>query len=79
MLFRSKKKEDYLTGNIVIDNLSTPIEINDLAYKLQYFDKSKNYFYGVKDQKLKYIKFSGKGLDYIGNIKLKWYKKELYK
>lgn len=77
--FPNKKKEDYLTGNIVIDNLSTPIEINDLAYKLQYFDKSKNYFYGVKDQKLKYIKFSGKGLDYIGNIKLKWYKKELYK
>lgn len=77
--FPNKKEEDYLTGNVVIDNLSTPIEINDLAYKLQYFDKSKNYFYGVKDQKLKYIKFSGKGLDYIGNIKLKWYKKELYK
>lgn len=77
--FPDKKKEDYRSGNIVIDNLSTPIEINDLAYKLQYFDKSKNYFYGVKDQKLKYIKFSGKGLDYIGNIKLKWYKKELYK
>lgn len=77
--FPDKKKEDYRSGNIVIDNLSTPIEINDLAYKLQYFDKSRNYFYGVKDQKLKYIKFSGKGLDYIGNIKLKWYKKELYK
>ncbi len=77
--FPNKKKEDYLTGNVVIDNLSTPIEINDLAYKLQYFDKSKNFFYGGKDQKLKYIKFSGNGLDYIGNIKLKWYKKELYK
>lgn len=74
--FPNKKKEDYLTGNIVIDNLSTPIEINDLAYKLQYFDKSKNFFYG---EKLKYIKFSGNGLDYIGDIKLKWYKKELYK
>lgn len=77
--FPNKKKEDYLTGNVVIDNLSTPIEINDLAYKLQYFDKSKIFFYGGKDQKLKYIKFSGNGLDYIGNIKLKWYKKELYK
>lgn len=74
--FPNKKKEDYLTGNVVIDNLSTPIEINDLAYKLQYFDKSKNFFYG---EKLKYIKFSGNGLDYIGDIKLKWYKKELYK
>lgn len=74
--FPNKKKEDYLTGNIVIDNLSIPIEINDLAYKLQYFDKSKNFFYG---EKLKYIKFSGNGLDYIGDIKLKWYKKELYK
>lgn len=77
--FPDKKKEDYRTGNIVIDNLSTPVEINDLAYKLQYFDKNKNFFYGLKDQKLKYIKFSGKGLDYIGDIKLKWYKKELYK
>lgn len=74
--FPNKKKEDYLTGNVVIDNLSTPIEINDLAYKLQYFDKSKNFFYG---EKLKYIKFSGNSLDYIGDIKLKWYKKELYK
>lgn len=74
--FPNKKKEDYLTGNVVIDNLSTPIEINDLAYKLQYYDKSKNFFYG---EKLKYIKFSGNGLDYIGDIKLKWYKKELYK
>lgn len=74
--FPNKKKEDYLTGNVVIDNLSAPIEINDLAYKLQYFDKSKNFFYG---EKLKYIKFSGNGLDYIGDIKLKWYKKELYK